>query len=40
VAYDATKAAMDLMSKGTVSLVLAQKPFDMGYMAVEFAAAE
>ena len=40
VAYDATKAAMDLMSKGTVSLVLAQKPFDMGYMAVEFAAAD
>jgi len=28
------------MSKGTVSLVLAQKPFDMGYMAVEFAAAD
>ena len=40
VAYDATKAAMDLMSKGTVTLVLAQKPFDMGYMAVEFAAAD
>jgi ribose transport system substrate-binding protein len=40
VAYDATTAAMDLMSKGTVSLVLAQKPFDMGYMAVEFAAAD
>lgn len=40
VAYDATKAAMDLMSKGTVSLVLAQKPFDMGYLAVEFAAAD
>jgi len=40
VAYDATKQAMDLMSKGTVSLVLAQKPFDMGYMAVEFAAAD
>ena len=40
VAYDATSAAMDLMSKGTVSLVLAQKPFDMGYMAVEFAAAD
>jgi ribose transport system substrate-binding protein len=40
VAYDATKQAMDLMSKGTVSLVLAQKPFDMGYLAVEFAAAD
>jgi ribose transport system substrate-binding protein len=40
VAYDATAQAMDLMSKGTVSLVLAQKPFDMGYLAVEFAAAD
>jgi ribose transport system substrate-binding protein len=40
VAYDATTAAMDLMKKGVVSLVLAQKPFDMGYMAVEFAAAD
>jgi ribose transport system substrate-binding protein len=40
VAYDATAQAMDLMTKGTVSLVLAQKPFDMGYLAVEFAAAD
>jgi ribose transport system substrate-binding protein len=40
VAYDATAAAMDLMGKGVVSLVLAQKPFDMGYMAVQFAAAD
>jgi ribose transport system substrate-binding protein len=40
VAYDATKAAMELMDKGVVSLVLAQKPFDMGYMAVEFALAD
>src|SRR5271166_5205779 len=40
VAYDATKQAMELMDKGTVSLVLAQKPFDMGYMAVMFAAAD
>ena len=38
VAYDATKLAIELMNKGVVSLVLAQKPFDMGYMAVEFAA--
>ena len=38
VAYDATKPAMELMDKGVVSLVLAQKPFDMGYMAVKFAA--
>ena len=34
VAYDATKAAIELMNKGVVTLVLAQKPFDMGYMAV------
>jgi ribose transport system substrate-binding protein len=40
VAYDATKLAIELMNKGVVSLVLAQKPFDMGYMAVEFAAAD
>ena len=33
VAYDATKEAIELMNKGVVSLVLAQKPFDMGYMA-------
>jgi ribose transport system substrate-binding protein len=40
VAYDATAAAIDLMNKGVVSMALAQKPFDMGYMAVEFAAAD
>src|SRR5271156_2684851 len=40
VAYDATKQAIELMNKGVVSLVLAQKPFDMGYMAVMFAAAD
>ena len=40
VAYDATKQAIELLGKGVVSLVLAQKPFDMGYMAVEFAAAD
>jgi len=40
VAYDATKAAIELMGKGVVTLVLAQKPFDMGYMAVIFAAAD
>ena len=40
VAYDATKAAIELMGKGVVSLVLAQKPFDMGYMAVQFAVAD
>ena len=40
VAYDATKDAIELMNNGVVSLVLAQKPFDMGYMAVQFAVAD
>ena len=40
VAYDATKLAIELMDKGVVTLVLAQKPFDMGYMAVQFAVAD
>jgi ribose transport system substrate-binding protein len=40
VAYDATKEAIELMGDGVVSLVLAQKPFDMGYMAVQFAVAD
>ena len=40
VAYDATQLAIELMDKGVVSLVLAQKPFDMGYLAVAFAAAD
>ena len=40
VAYDATQLAIELMDKGVVSLVLAQKPFDMGYLAVAFAVAD
>ena len=40
VAYDATKDAIESMNNGVVTLVLAQKPFDMGYMAVQFAAAD
>jgi ribose transport system substrate-binding protein len=40
VAYDATQFAIELLNKGVVSLVLAQKPFDMGYLAVQFAAAD
>jgi ribose transport system substrate-binding protein len=40
VAYDATKQAIELMNKGVVTLVLAQKPFDMGYLAVMFAQAD
>jgi ribose transport system substrate-binding protein len=40
VAYDATKLAIELMNKGVVTMVLAQKPFDMGYLAVQFAVAD
>jgi len=40
VAYDATQFAIELLNEGVVSLVLAQKPFDMGYMAVQFAVAD
>ena len=40
VAYDATQFAIELLGKGVVTLVLAQKPFDMGYMAVQFAQAD
>jgi len=39
VAYDATAFAIEQLRAGTVTLVLAQKPFDMGYMAVQFAVA-
>ena len=40
VAYDATKRAIELLREGNVTMVLAQKPFDMGYMGVEFAMAD
>jgi ribose transport system substrate-binding protein len=40
VAYDATKQAIEMLNKGVVTQVLAQKPFDMGYLAVLFAAAD
>jgi ribose transport system substrate-binding protein len=40
VAYDATQFAIEMLRNGDVSLVLAQKPFDMGYMAVMFAVAD
>lgn len=40
VAYDATKDAVEMMNQGAVSMALAQKPFDMGYLAVEFAVAD
>ena len=40
VAYDATQFAIEQLREGIVSLVLAQKPFDMGYMAIQFAVAD
>ena len=40
VAYDATQFAIEQLRAGVVSLVLAQKPFDMGYLAVQFAVAD
>jgi ribose transport system substrate-binding protein len=40
VAYDATQFAIEQLRAGVITLVLAQKPFDMGYMAVQFAAAD
>jgi len=40
VAYDATQFAIEQLDQGIVSMVLAQKPFDMGYMAVQFAVAD
>lgn len=36
-AYDATKDAIQFLRDGTVSMVLAQKPFDMGDLATTFA---
>ena len=39
-AYDATQRAIELLNEGVVSLVLAQKPFDMGYLGVAFAMAD
>lgn len=40
VAYDATQFAIEQLREGVVSLVLAQKPYDMGYLAVQFAVAD
>jgi ribose transport system substrate-binding protein len=39
VAFDATETAIEMLKNGTVDLVIAQKPFDMGYFAVEMALA-
>ncbi len=40
IAFDATKDAIQNLRDGIVTLVIAQKPFDMGYLAVEFAMAD
>lgn len=40
IAFDATKDAIENLRAGVVSLVIAQKPHDMGYLAVEFAMAD
>jgi ribose transport system substrate-binding protein len=40
IAFDATTRAIELLKSGVVTLVIAQKPFDMGYLATEFAMAD
>jgi ribose transport system substrate-binding protein len=40
IAFDATKDAIQNLRDGVVSLVIAQKPHDMGYLAVAFAMAD
>ena len=39
VAFDATETAIEMLKDGTVDMVIAQKPADMGYFAVEMAMA-
>jgi ribose transport system substrate-binding protein len=39
VAFDATAQAIEFLKNGTVSMVIAQKPYDMGYTAVGYALA-
>jgi ribose transport system substrate-binding protein len=39
VAFDATELAIELLKDGTVDLVIAQKPADMGYLATMMATA-
>jgi ribose transport system substrate-binding protein len=39
VAFDATELAIELLKEGTVDLVIAQKPADMGYLATMMATA-
>jgi len=40
IAFDATQFAIEQLRDGVVTLVIAQKPFDMGYLAVTFAMAD
>jgi len=40
IAFDATSRAIELLKSGVVTLVIAQKPFDMGYLATTFAVAD
>jgi ribose transport system substrate-binding protein len=40
IAFDATITAIELLQNGDVTLVIAQKPYDMGYLAVAFAMAD
>jgi ribose transport system substrate-binding protein len=40
IAFDATQDAIQNLRDGVVSLVIAQKPHDMGYLAVAFAMAD
>jgi len=40
IAFDATKDAIQNLRDGLVSLVIAQKPHDMGYLAVAMAMAD
>jgi ribose transport system substrate-binding protein len=40
IAFDATQFAIEQLRAGNVSLVIAQKPFDMGYLGVAFAMAD
>jgi ribose transport system substrate-binding protein len=40
VLYDATIDAMNNLKDDVVTMVLAQKPYDMGYLGVEFALAD
>jgi ribose transport system substrate-binding protein len=40
IAFDATQDAIQNLRDGVVTLVIAQKPADMGYLAVSFAMAD